>query len=401
MKFSQLSLALAFIAVLALVAGGIWLASSIFQTSSQEGGEVSRGFSAFFPFTQEIPSSAPRTQQGEPGAEPVTNVRKVTEAPVASATWVVDAGITKLRYIERETGHLYDAMVDAPTLTRRTNTTVPAVMDALWLSGTTTLMRVYEDPDTIRTVLGTLGTTTATDAVLATGEFGDYTSLATANGTIVGVRRTAQGAEIDLLSGARAAPRTLVRSPLVSLVPHIGGSSVYVVSAPSGSVPGSAYISTRTGLSRIIGPFVGLEIVPSDSGTRLLASVGGVNRIALGIVTSIDSFIELPLSTMAHKCAWVPRSQTLVICAVPKTLPAGLYPDAWALGAVETSDALWAIDTETGATTELLDPETEGIASIDAYRLVVDPALKALAFINRTDSSLWMLTLPNLQSVGQ
>lgn len=398
MKFSQLSTALAFIALLGLIAGAIWIASLVFQTSSQEGGEISRGFSALFPFGQDTPPSAPGGPQGEPGGEQFAKVRKVTDAPIASATWVVENGVTQLRYIERETGHVYDAAVDAPTLTRRTNTTVPAVMDALWLSSTTTLMRVYEDPDTIRTILGTLGTTTATDAVLATGEFGEFASLATSNGKIVAVRTTAQGVDVELFSGARAAPRMLIRSPLVSWVPQIGGSFVYLASAPSGSAPGSAYVVTPNGLSRVLGPLAGLEIAPNDSGTRLLASIGGVNRIALGVVTSVDTFIELPLSTIAQKCAWVPRSQTLVICAVPKTLPEGLYPDAWALGAIETSDALWVIDVETGTTTELLDPEAEGIESVDAYRLVVDPALSALAFINRTDSSLWMLRLPSLQS---
>lgn len=393
MRISQLALAFGFLAILGVVALGIWLGSRMLTQGSEGARTALQGFTSFLPYGQPVPGESIIGTGAEIQEEPIVRMRRVSDAPVAGAAFFEENGRPILRFVERETGHIYDASPANKTLVRRSNTTIPAVMNAFFLNATSTLMRVYETPDSVRTILGTLGTTTEEDATLATTNFTDYASIAVQNGSIVGIRRTTQGAEVDLLSGGRIPGRTVTRTSLTSWIPALAGASVYLTASPSGTALGSSYAVSRSGLVRIIGPLPGLEILPSDTGKTLLASEGGANRAVLGTVTNIDSFVPLPFETFIEKCTWASKSDVLVICAIPKSLPVGIYPDAWKLGEITTADEFWSVDLETGATIRIADPETEGVGVLDAHQLTTDPTNQYLAFINRTDMSLWILSL--------
>lgn len=68
------------------------------------------------------------------------------------------------------------------------------------------------------------------------------------------------------------------------------------------------------------------------------------------------------------------------------------FLENWYMGALHTSDSWWKINLTTGASTQVLDANTQG-TSLD----VVDPAIDAsgtlLGFKNGADNSLWVLRI--------
>ena len=99
------------------------------------------------------------------------------------------------------------------------------------------------------------------------------------------------------------------------------------------------------------------------------------------------------ISTLADKCTWSTKEKSVVYCAVPQSIPAGLYPDDWYKGKVSFNDGLWRIDTATGATDSVMTPELEAGVSMDIVNLSFDQAENALVFINKKDLTPWVFNL--------
>jgi hypothetical protein len=100
----------------------------------------------------------------------------------------------------------------------------------------------------------------------------------------------------------------------------------------------------------------------------------------------------LPFQTLPEKCTFNQEGGETIYCAVPDSLPAASYPDAWYQGLLAFSDSFVSYSPSTQAATNLFDPSTLG-ASVDAIDLSVSPDGHYLFFINRVDESLWALTL--------
>lgn len=394
MKPAQLYTALAFLALLLVVVGGVWLFSSLLGGSGGTSDSDRGFFGSLFPFGRGGSTSiidAPRDTVILGG--PVPRLRKVTDAPVAGATFATGiTGLPSVRYVERETGHMYETPLDAVTLVRLTNTTVPAVRDARFLNASTTVMRFLSETETIENFLGSV-TTTSTDATLQGTFLEPFARTTFAGSAIIGVLETAEGSVLKSVSLDGITARSVFSSPIGSWVPHAAGGKLFVSSAPSGRAAGALYEVANGKLERLVGGIRGLEVLPHPSASYFLISSGAENAVSLYLLDGASGVLgALPRATSVSKCSWVGVSRQAV-CAFPKTLPSGLYPDDWLLGRVHTTDDLWIVDTETGTLTAALDLEAESGVRIDAAHVRASEDGRYVLLRNRDDQGLWVASL--------
>lgn len=386
MKSSQLLTALSFLGIIVLILGGVWLFQLFSSQSSTTTGTEEEGvFSSLFPFGRSDTTSSsdtPDTTQNLGG--PLQRLRQVSDAPVGGATFVTSiAGAPALRYAERETGHIYEMPLDSLTSVRLTNTTITGVHDAYWLTASTTIYRLSSG-DSLENFSGTI-TATSTDSPLSGAFLSPYTRVAVADGTTLGVLEE-NGSTLETV-GNDGTRKTVLISPLTSWVPHTANSKLYVASAPSGRTLGALYEITNGALTKVVGNLPGLQAQFGPSG--VLVSTGGVNTVQLFVVQD-GLLFTLPRATLAEKCAWV---DTRVLCAIPETLPGGLYPDDWLLGRVRTEDRLWFIDTLTNVATEVVNPADENVPAMDILKVTVSEDGQYASFVNKNDQTLWLVNL--------
>lgn len=400
MKISSgVAVAFIFLTILLVITGGVWLYQALVPSGSTASEDSGGGiFSSLFPF-----GSGGGTGDGGTGGAfgdeltggPAPALRKVSAEQVAGMHFATGIqGTPSLRYTERNTGHWYETPVDSLTVVRLTNTTIPAVHDTVPVNASSSIMRFLADNESIENFMGTYSGTT-TDRELEGLFLKRYARVAVgAGGTVLGVLETPAGSTIETVAPDGDAPKVLATSPLSSWIPLAGGNKFFVASAPSGGVRGSVYDISNGRFERVVGDISGLQALPNTAGTRLLISAGNVNAAQLfSYDMSTKTLTTLPLGTLVGKCAWVPSSDTTVLCAVPQSFPQALYPDDWLLGRAHTADSLWFIDTATGATTAAMELTEQAGEPIDASQVAVSDDGRFAAFINKNDQLLWLATL--------
>ncbi len=163
---------------------------------------------------------------------------------------------------------------------------------------------------------------------------------------------------------------------------------------PSGLVDGFAYLLNikNRNFNKVLNKIKGLTTLSNGNLSTILYSD---NNLSLKLLNpNTNETKNLRLNTHSEKCVWSQDNITLY-CAIPKNIQGGfIYPDAWYQGEVSYDDEIWKINTETGARTKLVDPNTlyEGEV-IDAINLSLDKEEKTLFFMNKVDSYLWGLRL--------
>lgn len=397
MKVSfRLWLAIGFIGLLVLITLSVWTYGALTGTSeSTPGSPAEKGvFGSLFPFGNSGTTNVTSPGGGDdaPLHGEVPRLRKVSSEEIAGAGFATGIqGTASLRYMERQTGHVYETPLDGLTVARLTNTTIPAVHDARWITASTSLIRYLNDTQEIENVLVSFPATT-TDQELQAETLKQYARIAISDSLLFGVVESTAGSVGERVN-ARGELQTVYASDIRTLVPALGGGRMFVYSAPTGLAPGSLYEVVRNTLTRITGGISGLEALPDSTGGYVLVSSGTVNTLRLSVVeVKTKDVLPLSLNTLVEKCAWVPKTK-LVLCAVPKRLPGALYPDDWHLGRVHTSDELWIVDTESGITSVVLDLEAESGISMDVGDVNVSADGSYAAFIDRNDSTLWVASL--------
>lgn len=388
-------LAIAFVGVLILFAGGVWLYQQMTGTESGSGtSSGSNFFGTLFPFGDTIVDIIGGEDTETPLANgPVPALRRVSAEVVAGATFADGKQGMVIRYVEKNTGHIYETPVDALTSTRLTNTTVPAVLDAAWTSASTTLLRFLAEDETPEN-FAAFFTDYTPDQTLNGGFLENFNRFALGAGrTLLTVTETGSGSTISTVLDDGTKKQTLLSSPIRSWIPLAGGNSYFVVSAPSSGVFGSIYQVTSGSLQKV-GPSIrGLTALVSASGRYILLSEGSGTVVSLAVYDRNNgSTIVLPRGTFADKCAWVPGQEPLLLCAVPLGLSDGAYPDDWLLGRVHTEDSLWYVDPVKNTVTAVEILSSEGI-SFDVSNLELSRDGRYALFKNRNDGTLWQALL--------
>lgn len=388
------------IIVVAGVGYGIWK----LQSGNANANNTTKDFfSAFFPFGQspQTIKTATGTANTDAPAKVLTRLRQISNRPTAGAWFFAPASSstpTRIRFLERATGHIFETPVDSYAETRLSNTTIPLVQEAVPLSENNMILRTISNGENISNAFGSLNATTS-EQTMHTVPLANFNRVAVGQGgsTILTVTETTEGSRIELQQSDGSSSRTLLTSPIRSWIPLASGEQFFIESAPSSGIPGFLYEIKVTGsISSVVGEIAGLIALPSPTGRYILYSSESGAQVALGMLDRKTGIIYTsPLDTLATKCAWVSEEPPKIFCGVPDPVDAGsvTLPDDWFLGRIALNDGAWIINPIESSAHFLGKLQTIANTPIDVSTPVISPDGTYALFTNKNDLTLWALDL--------
>lgn len=334
---------------------------------------------------------------------------KVSTMPVAGFTVYQKERALKefapaLRYVARATGYVYQTFADQIAERRFSNTIIPKVYEATFgNNGESVAMRYLKsDEQTIQTFLGTLpkekigeesGGNEKIEGSFLPDNISDL-SLSydeTKMFYLVNSGDSIAGITINLKDSKKTQVFDSRFTEWLSLWPN--AKSITLTTKPSGIAPGYMYTidPSKKDFNRVLANINGLVTLTSPNGKLVLYSNSGLSLSVYN--TDSRESNSLGLSTVAEKCVWS-KAGDAIYCAIPKSIPVGIYPDLWYKGETSFSDEIWKIDVESGITTRLINPiSVVGGEEVDAIKLALDANEDYLFFVNKKDSYLWKLNI--------
>ena len=107
-----------------------------------------------------------------------------------------------------------------------------------------------------------------------------------------------------------------------------------------------------------------------------------------------SSRVTLPLKTVADKCVWSSNpegsKELIAYCAVPQIIATRNFLETRYQGRAYTSDDWWRVNAADGTVDFLYSPEG---ASLDVENPIIDEKDETIAFINRSDKTLWVFRI--------
>ncbi len=386
--------------VLVIIIGGVYYFSTL-TTTNPSTGETRSVFGALFPFLGSNPTEAPGGSDdeipGEIDTRPVPKLRLVTENPVAGAYFVDNSTTTTdIRFVERETGHVFDTPTTGFNTTRISNTTIPRIQEVVWETGKAFIIRYLSDEGAVQNFLATIASTSPEQTLSGKflGAF-DRVSVSADGKKIFTVTETPEGSRLESTNADGTKPKTLFASPIRSWVPITNANTPLIQTAPSSGIPGFLYsLGSQGVLVPLISNEPGLMTLPSPSGKYILYSTGAGNTVTLSVFeTKTEEHLDLPLQTVASKCVWFPKNEPLIFCGAPNSVPQSNYPDDWLIGFTSFSDSAWVIDPVAGTAKRVSYLQDEAGRSIDVFEPRVNDRGEYALFMNKSDLSLWSLKL--------
>ncbi len=335
-------------------------------------------------------------------------LRQISTDPVSGFSIIenIKTQKTDIHYILRANGNIYETYTDSPEIRRLSITTVPKVYESQWLpDGKRLVIRYLKDEtENIQTFSVKINPATTTLNEFEGGIDGNHLpenigalAVNPLGDKIFYLLNSLNGA-----SGFTAKPdgldkKLVFESPLIEWnISWPKEETITMNTKPSAKIAGYLYfLNSKTGtFTRILGNIAGLTSKTNQTATKVLYSdsVRNTPRLYLYDIKSGESKL-LPWSTLPEKCAWGNADGKIIYCAVPKSYPAGDYPDLWYQGLASFSDDIWLINTETMAATLILDMEKEENKVVDISELQLDKKDNYLLFTNKIDLTLWSLNL--------
>jgi hypothetical protein len=353
------------------------------------------------------------------GETPAPVVREISSTPTGSFSPFVDkTNGTSVRYIEQETGNVYDAPLDITLTKRVSNTTIPKVHQAIWLPQARSFIAQYlgGNTETIQSFYGEVnpqqtegaeGNVTGKfleDGITSLISISSFSASTTSKnpGKIFYTKNTNAGTDGFIAEGNGTAITKVFSSPLSEwLLLGGGGSTVYLQTKSSGLASSYLFsLNTSSGsLSKVLGNIVGLSSLPNAKGDMILYSET-VNKAPLLHIYNVskNTYGTITLSTLADKCVWAEGKGVVnakIYCAVPQTIPVGItLPDSWYQGKTTFTDNIWEINP-TSLEAKKVASLTENSFYVDIYNPALSSNGSYLLFINKRDLTLWSVRLSN------
>lgn len=319
-----------------------------------------------------------------------------------------DTKETIFRYIERGTGHLFEATEKNLTQSRLSNVTMPKIQEAFFDgSGNKVVLRyLREDSETIETFLGTLKEATTTNEqgnIIKTtkieGEHIDFNidNLVIFENEINYLKRTSFGSDIFSMTFNNPSPQKVFSLSTSQWILQRPNKDIITMTTKADSrMPGFMFrYDLNTGkLFQILEDINGLTTLTSPDGKYVLLSQSRGSDLNLLVFNTEDKqFKRVGLDTLPEKCTWSKVEKTTFYCAVPDYLMRTNYPESWYQGSIAFEDSIWKVDIESELYDNLLPAYQETDQSFDIKNLIVSENDEYLLFINKNDLTLWSLDI--------
>ena len=338
----------------------------------------------------------------------VPTLRELSQTPVGGFTASSTGTTSIVRFIDRGTGHVFEANSADTSIKEISNTTVPRIYYSYWNKNATAFVfqSLAADEENIinfYTELKKVASATASnttqfelrgvkmpDSISGIAVSPDSSNIFTlSNENYNGVGYVSQ------FNGLKRSQ--IFNSPLSSLTAEWPEKNTIALTTKATSgLPGFLYfLDPKKGVfNKIIGNLPGLTTLVSKDANQVFYTVSnGVGISSYIYTTKTKNTISLAFNTMPEKCVWSNVVKTTLYCAIPTSLPQTTYPDVWYQGSIAFTDSLWAIDTTNGQVHSIADISKLAGENIDATNLTLDPKDNFIYFINKTDLTLWSLDL--------
>lgn len=350
--------------------------------------------------------------------------RQLANIQVAGGVAISRDGKPFVRYVARESGHVFEVDPSDGATTELTNTTIPRVYEALWVAGGNSVVLRYltQDPlslkDVIKTYLAHLDlpiASTSSDPVLLGSLKGEFlpdnissASISPDGKLLFYLLPVSDGVSGTTVTLSTMAAKEVLRHSFSEWLPQIqNDGTIILTTKPSANVHGFAYLYNPTGrkLTRLIREKNALTTNTEPLGTRILYSQNISGNTVLGLYDKtgfgseegvIEHEANVPLATLPEKCAW--SLQMRIYCGAFSTTPRAQIPDEWYQGVLSFNDTFWRIESNTSEIAFIVDPtkqpETNG-QSFDVFTPFVALGEEYFYFVNKKDSTLWSMAIQN------
>ena len=424
-------------AIIVMILGGLagWYFFLRTQTETTIAQNIARGFGIAIPEGNpngSISNASPNTETSATPAQPVqrpAQLWRVEARPTAGQLFIGSGKNLRLRYVERASGYVLEANPETGQIIRLTNTLMPKIYEALLSENGHVFERSLDTAGNISTFAGTIststdesGTSSSTKALVGLSLPKNILSVSAnpLSGALLYVTRDSAGSVAASAEWNGEKQKVLFASTLVSWRPSIlEDGRTFLVQAAADGVPGYGYELKSTGaLNLLLGPIPGLVVRIRSSSTTtpenaLLWSQSSRGELRLFSRVGEDTTaMQIPVRTIADKCAWVPdpvrgatkgvnasgseasngaRKDLVAYCGVPQGSTGQNFIDNWYRGATHSSDALWRIDASAGTAELIYTPSSN--TPVDIENIAVDRGGNYITFMNAADKSLWLLRL--------
>lgn len=315
------------------------------------------------------------------------------------------ATTTYLFFVEKSTGNVYKKDFSTNRIIRVTNTTIPAVQEALFLrGGQVVVIQTYnKDTRKMEVLVADVPRTVSEDSPASLGspvllQDNIFSFASSYDGTSLYYLVPNQKGS-TLYRYTKEKGSVFVESlPLKDITLSITNKDVYVVSRPSAYVTGFVFKTSpfvvvyggKTGFSLNPAPTNSVSLVSMWSKTGLFSYVHGLSD---GRDTPLkDSFL-------AEKCSWSQNSIYLFCAGDPNLfIGGGELPEAWYKGDVSFRDVLYVVRKEgtSFTSTDLFGLSDDANEDIDLTKPSFDDTSSYFSFINKKDGALWLLDAPRV-----
>jgi len=337
-------------------------------------------------------------------------LRQITNHPVAGFT-IFKKEISKtsesnkdetdyiIRYIEKATGHIYEATANTFTQNRISNTTLPKIQEAFWLDKNSLIIR-YLDEDNIKTfsakLIGEEPTNQELEGVFLQDNIqeiigfkkGIFYLLDNGSGSI-GVSSDNQDKN----------KKIIFESTLQEwLIKNIDDRYINFTTKPAITTNGFSFLfDTQTNdFDKIIGEKMNLSSLISNL-FNILYSEYNQTRPKLSIYNHQgETTTEVPLTTFPEKCVWN-KDNTYIYCGVPMEDLSNFDLTKWYQGVISFSDNIWKIDVKNNEIEFIISPLEYEMGGVDIINPILNEDENYLLFTNKIDNSLWGLKLEKNQ----
>ncbi len=333
-------------------------------------------------------------------------LRQLSTTPIAGMTASSTASTSIVRFMDRGTGHVFEANNLSDEIKTLSNTTLPKIYEMVGnRSGNNFIVQYLKDSsDSITnfyTELRATGTSTSQTPFELKGKYLSpevQQIVVSPNGDKVFTWNIEDGRGVGYISSFDEKTKVkIVDSPLTQITidwPEI--NTITLTTKASAVASGYIYsVDAKSGaMKTIYGGLKGLTGQMNRDASKLLYSTRTSNNFITGLINQKDgSKQELIFKTLSDKCVWSSLKKDEVYCAVPTQIPEAIYPDDWYKGSVSFVDQIWHLNTTTGQVHLLANPLQLADTLVDAIRLKLDPKENTLYFVNKRDLTLWALDL--------
>ena len=405
--------------ILSLLGGGYYWYFYVKTSPTDTSSLNNSSKSGFSPFSRDGVASKPATNPVQNDTEASTTpettettpyrapkLRQLSTMPVAGISASSTKSSSIVRYVDRGTGHIYEANDQSLDIKKISNTTLPKIYEAYSnKNGTAYIVRYLKDQtDTISnfyTELHGTGTSTTETPYELKGKYlsPDVNRIAVSpSGDKVFTWNIEGDSGVGYISAFDEKTKVkIANTPLTQVTIDWPEANNVVVNTKASAVSsGFIYsIDTKTAvMKKVLGGLRGLTGKMSKDLSQVIYSYSTKNSFATSIFNTKDGTNkEVIFKTLSEKCTWSALRKNEVYCAVPTEIPTAQYPDDWYKGDVSFVDQIWHLNTATGEVHLLGDLLTLSNKLIDATHLTLDPSENTLYFVNKGDLTLWALDL--------